>query len=109
MDLFGYFTTPVSMMLGLITPYVMKLFGLVSDWSILYDAAIRNSLITVYIYISLIGTVLTIIPYFFYDLTPDKMKRISTELQERAERADAQADMQAEREPALVTGGNDDV
>ncbi len=91
MGLFGYFTTPVSMLLGFVTPYILKMFGLVRDWDIMFDPVIRNQIINVHIIISIFGMLATLIPYIFYDLTPDKMERIGADLRARAEEADKAA------------------
>lgn len=86
--LFQYITTPIGMLLGYVSPYLLKLVGLVSDWDILYDSAIRNEVFNVHILIAIAGSVLVAIPYIFYDLTPEKHKQIIQELQERADMED---------------------
>lgn len=88
--LFQYITIPAGVLLGYVTPYLLKLAGLVSDWDILYDPVIRNRIFVVHILIAIVGSVLVAIPYFFYDLTPEKHKQIIKELEERA--ADESAD-----------------
>jgi len=100
LGLFGYFTTPVGMLLGLITPFILKLFGLVRDWDIMYDRGIRNQLISVHMFIAIIGSILALIPFFFYDLTTDKMRKINADLQARAQ-AEAAGNGQAQQELAL--------
>ena len=82
--LFGYITQPIGMLLGYVSPYLLKLVGLVSDWDILYDPAIRNDVFSVHIAMAVVGSVLVALPYFFYDLTPEKHKQIIHELEERA-------------------------
>lgn len=51
---------------------------------------IRNRIFVAHILIAIVGSVLVAIPYFFYDLTPEKHKQIIKELEERA--ADEPAD-----------------
>lgn len=82
--LFQYITIPAGMILGYVTPYLLKLAGLVSDWDILYDPEIRNRIFVVHICIAIVGSILVAIPYFFYDLTPEKHQQIIRDLQERA-------------------------
>lgn len=94
--LFQYITTPVGMLLGYVTPYLLKLAGLVSDWDILYDPTIRNTIFNVHILIAIVGSVLVAIPYFFYDLTPEKHKQIIKELEERAAAEDAENESSTE-------------
>jgi len=100
LGLFSYVTTPVGMLLGLITPFILKLSGLVRDWDIMYDRGIRNQLISVHMFIAIVGSILALIPFFFYDLTTDKMRKINADLQARA-RAEETADEQAQPELAL--------
>lgn len=82
--LFQYITTPIGMLLGYVSPYLLKLVGLVSDWDILYDPTIRNDVFNVHIFIAIAGSILVAIPYFFYDLTPEKHQQIIKDLEKRA-------------------------
>jgi len=91
-DLFNFFSKPITMMLGFISPYFFRVIGLVRDWDILYDAAIRNQVLTVVIIIAFIANVLMTIPFAFYDLTPAKHRQIIEDLQERAAQADVEAE-----------------
>ena len=91
-DLFGYITTPLSMVLCFLGPFLMKTVGLVSDWDVMYDDGIRNRVIMLHIVVSLFGTTMQALPFLFYDLTPAKHKKIIEDLSRRAE---------AEREEAV--------
>ena len=82
--LFDYFSTPVKMLIGFIGPFVLRLAGLVSDWDILFDPVILNRIVVVHVVFAVAGTLLATVPYLFYDLTPDKMKKIAADLKERA-------------------------
>ena len=84
-DLFGYLTTPLGMLLGYISPMLMKSVGLVRDWDVMYDDDIRNRVIMLHIVISLFGTVMQALPFIFYDLSPEKHRRILEDLKQRAE------------------------
>lgn len=88
--LFSYITTPVGMLLGYVTPYLLKLIGLVSDWDILYDPEIRNQVFLVHILIAIAGSILVAIPYFFYDLTPEKHRMIIEDLKKQAMEGDVE-------------------
>ena len=90
-DLFGYITTPLSMVLGFLGPFLMKSVGLVSDWDVMYDDGIRNRVIMLHIVVSLFGTMMQALPFLFYDLTPKKHRRILADLKERAGVADEEA------------------
>lgn len=80
----------------------MKLVGLVSDWDILYDPEIRNRIFLVHICIAIVGSILVAIPYFFYDLTPEKHQQIIKELQQRAETEDSIVENADEEQGAEV-------
>ena len=84
-DLFGYLTTPLSMVIGFLGPFLMKTVGLVSDWDVMYDDGIRNRVIMLHIIVSLFGTLLQALPFIFYDLTPAKHQKIIEDLEQRAQ------------------------
>jgi len=84
MSLFGYLTDRLGMILGYITPYLLKTVGLVNDWDILFDPVIRNRIFMMHSMIAIAGAALVIVPYLFYDLTPEKLQRIFDDLQQRA-------------------------
>ena len=86
--LFEYFSTPAKMLIGFIGPFVLRLSGLVSDWDILFDPTILNRIVVVHVVFAVIGMLLATLPYLFYDLTPDKMKKIAADLKERAGEVD---------------------
>jgi Na+/melibiose symporter-like transporter len=83
-SLFGYITAPLTMALGAILPFLSKQIGLVGDWDILYDSAIRNHVFLLYIILAIFGNFLPMIPFFFYDLSKEKMATIQADLHERA-------------------------
>ncbi len=57
---------------GYAIPMIMGKFGLTNNYSDLFNADFRNPLLKAMIICSFIGTVLSIIPYLFYDLTEEK-------------------------------------
>ena len=101
--LFQYFTTPIGMLFGYVSPYLLKLVGLVSDWDILYDPIIRNNVFNVHILIAIAGSILVAIPYFFYDLTPEKHQQIIRDLEERAALEDAAGEQDSETPSEEIT------
>ena len=64
-------------------PWLLKSVGFTSDWDVLYDSQILNSVFSIYTWGSVIGLVLVTIPFFFYDLTREKHDMCVKELQER--------------------------
>ena len=114
-SMFEYFSTPVKLLIGFAGPFVLRLSGLVSDWDILFDPTILNRIIVVHVVFSVVGMLLATVPYLFYDLTPDKMKKIAADLKERAgeieegeepEEEDGE-EAQAELVEATVAEGNE--
>ncbi len=57
---------------GYVIPFVLKLNGLTNNYDDLFNADFRNPLLKVIIIISFIGMLISIIPFFFYDLTEEK-------------------------------------
>jgi hypothetical protein len=78
----------MTMLTALIAPAIYLRAGYTSDMGILYDTATFNRLFQYCFYIAIIGIVLSIIPYFFYDLTAKKHKQGVDEIKERVKKAD---------------------
>ena len=55
-----------------IMPTLYEKCGLTNDYNVLYNAAVRNNIFRMLIIVSVIGAVLNVIPYLFYDLTEEK-------------------------------------
>lgn len=69
---------------GMVVPLIYQKLGLVDDYSVLYDQTIRENIFEVLIIASVIGAILNVIPYFFYDLTEQKHAGIVKVLKLRA-------------------------
>ena len=61
----GFFT-------GLVVPAIYEKMGLKDDYSVLYNEEMRNNLFIVLIICSIVGSIMNLIPYLFYDLTEKK-------------------------------------
>lgn len=85
---FTWFTNPIIQLLGYVAPFLYRLCGFTSDWGVLYDSAVRDNLFTLSFIVGIITGVLSIIPYFFYDLTAEKHKHYVQEIKDRAKAAD---------------------
>lgn len=71
----GLVGTFIGFFTGLVIPAIYKSHGIENDnYSVLYDDAARNDLFEVLILLSVLGAVLNLIPYFFYDLTEAKQR-----------------------------------
>lgn len=73
----GFFT-------GLVIPAIYEKMGLLDDYTVLYNNELRNNLFTVLIICSVIGSVMNLIPYLFYDLTENKHRGYVNVLKIRA-------------------------
>lgn len=80
---FSWFLNPINVVLGFIIPWLLARVGFTSDWDVLFDQAILNSVFNIYTWATIISTVLMVIPFLFYDLTREKHDMCVQELQER--------------------------
>ncbi len=95
---FALIFTPFNTMIAMTIPAVYAVMGFTSDWDVLYNDAFRNKIFLVSIAIVLASTILSIIPFLFYDLTEEKHRKIIEDLKQRAEDMDT-----AEENDALNT------
>ena len=65
-------------------PFILKGLGLTNNYNDLYDADFRNPIVKAIIVYSIIGTILSAIPYFFYDLDEKKRSSMIKALKVRA-------------------------
>ena len=68
----GIIGTFIGFFTGLVLPAVYEHMGLKKDYSVLYNDVLRNNLFEVLIVCSIVGAILNLIPYLFYDLTESK-------------------------------------
>ena len=68
----GIIGTFIGFFTGLVLPAVYEHMGLKKDYSVLYNDVLRNNLFEVLIICSIVGAILNLIPYLFYDLTESK-------------------------------------
>ncbi len=80
----GMVTMPISLATGYFIPYVYEYFGLTTNYDVLYDPSIRNTLFLVLCILSVIGAVLNLIPFCFYSMSKEKHKNIIRVLRYRA-------------------------
>ena len=73
----GFFT-------GLVIPAIYEKMGLKEDYTVLYNDEMRNGLFTVLIICSIVGSIMNLIPYLFYDLTEKKHRGYVNVLKIRA-------------------------
>lgn len=70
----GMIGTVIGLFTGLVYPAIYEKMGLLEDYDVLYNDAIRNNLFEVLIIFSALGALLNLIPFCFYDLTENKHK-----------------------------------
>ncbi len=77
-------TSAISLVTGYAIPFILKNLGLTNNYSDLYNADFRNPVVKTIILCSIIGTLLSIIPYLFYDLDENKRSSMIKALKVRA-------------------------
>lgn len=70
----GMIGTFIGFFTGMVYPAIYEKMGLLEDYNVLYDDAVRNNLFEVLILCSAVGALLNLIPFCFYDLTENKHK-----------------------------------
>ena len=88
---FGWFLSPVNMVIGFFLPWLLKGVGFTSDWDVLYDTAILNHVFGIHAFLNIIGLICVTVPFFFYDLTKEKHDQCVKELKERVQTAEENA------------------
>ena len=80
----GLIGTVLGFATGLVLPTIYEHMGLKENYDILYNDEMRNNLFDVLIIASIIGAILNLIPYLFYDLTEEKHRGYVNVLKIRA-------------------------
>ncbi len=105
---FNYIKIPAMLIIGMLTPILFKLVGFVDDRDVLYDDAVRRPVLYMIIALYAIETIACTLPYFFFDLTPDKQRKIMADLKERARLKDELALTESGSADSTITASNDD-
>lgn len=80
----GMIGTVIGFATGMFYPAIYEKMGIQEDYSVLYNDSLRNNLIEIIIVWSVIGAVLNLIPFLFYDLTEEKQQGYADVLRIRA-------------------------
>ena len=80
----GIIGTIIGFGTGLVFPAVYEKMGLLEDYNVLYDDNIRNNLFEVLIFLSVLGAIINLVPFCFYDLTENKHRAYVDVLKIRA-------------------------
>lgn len=89
--IFTWFTTPIATILGLVSPWILGEFGYTSDWDVLFDTAIFNNIMNVYVTLTLVGLIISTIPFIFYNFTKAQHDKCVEEIKEREEKTKLEA------------------
>ena len=92
--IFGWFTTPIGTALGLVSPFLFAKFGYTSDWDVLFDTQIFNNIMNVYVILTVVGLIISTIPYIFYNYTREQHDNCVEEIRQR-ETLNTQEEVQA--------------
>ena len=74
----------VALATGYVFPLIFKAYGFTNNYDDLYKAEFRNPLVGIVIGCAIFGTILSIIPFLFYDLSEEKRKNMIIALKLRA-------------------------
>ncbi len=80
----GLIGTVLGFFTGMVVPAIYEKMGLKDDYNVLYNDEMRNNLFDVLIICSIVGAILNLIPYLFYDLTESKHRGYVNVLKIRA-------------------------
>ena len=77
-------TVPITLGTGLVIPYVYEAMGITTNYDILYDPEVRNNMFNMLCMLSIVGSILNLVPFFFYRLSREKHTMIVQVLRRRA-------------------------
>lgn len=80
----GIIGTVIGFFTGMVYPTIYEKMGLQDNYDVLFNDTLRNNLFEVLIVCSIVGAILNLIPYYFYDLTENKHKAYVSVLKIRA-------------------------
>lgn len=78
----------ITLATGYAIPFILKSYGLTNNYDSLFDADFRNPIVYAMLIYGVIGTILSIIPFLFYDLSEEKRANMIKVLKIRALFAD---------------------
>ena len=83
MGIFGMLLAPLTTLVTMAIPTAYAAVGFTSDWDILFSDIYRNKVFLASIALALVSTVLSIVPFLFYDLSEEKHRGIIEDLKAR--------------------------
>ena len=86
-EVFKWFINPITTVVSLIIPLIVLRFGFNSNWDVLFIDETRFGIIAVPLLFDLIGHILMIFPYMFWDYNNEKHNYVMEVLKQREELA----------------------
>lgn len=90
-DIFQWFMTPIATLLGLVSPFLLARYGYTSDWDVLFDNAIFGNIMNIYVILTMVGLVISTLPYVFYNYTRAQHDQYVAEIEEREKAAELES------------------
>ena len=87
-NIFGWFVSPISALVGLIIPLLILRNGFHADWNILFFDPVRFGIIAIPLAFDMVGHILMMIPYFFWDYNNSQHEYVVKVLKQRASLAE---------------------
>ena len=87
-NIFGWFVSPIAALVGLIIPLLILRNGFHSDWNILFFDPMRFGIIAIPLAFDLVGHILMMLPYFFWDYNNEQHEYVINVLKQRASLAE---------------------
>lgn len=88
----GLLVTAANLIISPLLPWFYEHYGLKTDYTVLYDAAVRTPIFNVMIISTMVSCVLSIIPILFYDMSEKKQAEMIEDLKVRAEKENAESE-----------------
>ena len=83
-NIFNWFVSPIAALVGLVIPLLILRNGFQANWNILFFDSVRFGIIAVPLAFDLVGHILMMIPYFFWDYDNAHHEYVIKVLKQRA-------------------------
>lgn len=81
---FAIINSLVAMGTNYILPLMYEYYGLINDYDVLYDEAVRSPMLSAMALLAVIGAVLHAVPFLFWNMTEKDQERMIEDLKRRA-------------------------